>query len=143
MFLDLALLSELNGSLAFIYSRVDPAIVFALGFATLGTQALLWGIARDSADIEWWRAASIAAVITVVSLMVLRLLAIEESLAFGPIVAAIVGCAFATWLVGGFVYDLETWQRAVLTVTSPVIGTLSLVIGVWLRNAVIGGLMAS
>ncbi len=111
--------------------------------ATLGTQALLWGIARDSADIEWWRAGSIAAIITVVSVVVLRLIAIEESFAFGPIIAAIMGCAFATWLAGGFIYELETWQRATLAASSPVIGTLAVMAGVWLRNAVIGGLMAS
>ncbi len=129
--------------LSYIYGNTDPAAVFALVFCIPGLQLLAWCLARHSSDIEWWRAAALAAIVTVISIVVLNLLGLGEGLRPVPIVSAFVGCAFATWLGAGLLYDMETWQRVTLSLSAPVVGTIAWFLGVLLRNGIIESTMTA
>ena len=130
---------ETTATLALLYSRVDPATIFAWIVSVLGIQALMWGIARDSTDIEWWRAALLSTLVTGISFFVLAVVGTGDDggLPVGPIIGAAFATAFAVWIVGGMLYDPEVWQRAVLAAASPVIGVIAWILGLLLRNAII------
>ncbi|MCB1086426.1 MAG: hypothetical protein KDM63_05235 [Verrucomicrobiae bacterium] len=120
----------------------DPAIYFAFGLTLLGIQALIWGIARDNTDIEWWRSSAVAIVAVVIGSMILSFIVRQETFSAIPILGGIFGCGFAVWLIGGFLYELEIWQRLTLSLASPIIGGVGMFLGVLLRNLIIGGLSA-
>lgn len=118
--------------------RIDPAAIIAWVLTTLGIQALVWGIARDSADIEWWRSALLAVLVAGLSAFALAVANAGEGVSPGPIAGAVLGTAFAVWLIGGALYEVETWQRVVISLASPVIGMVAAASGIALRIAIIG-----
>ncbi|RYD38909.1 MAG: hypothetical protein EOP85_16775 [Verrucomicrobiaceae bacterium] len=99
-------------------------------------QWLLWSIARHSADIEIWRTTAFCLLVGVLTVM---------GLAFGGIggllSAAILGF-LGGWILLGYVFDLETWQRAVMTAVGPIAVVPSYLAGYWLKGVILKAMMA-
>lgn len=118
----------------FYFASRDPAIYIALLIAIVAIQALLWGIARFAVDMEWWKAAVLG--ITVLALGGMILPIVDGS------VKNLIGiyslCALAVWILAGFLYEPELWQRLVLTFVTPLLGAGAWLAGVALRNMILG-----
>ena len=114
----------------------DPASIFALILAGVFCQTLIWGIARDTTDVEWWRAFAIAAFVMVITgvLGTLGLRSEEERIL--KAVGAFAFIVFANWLFSGVLYDFETWQRVVVCVATPILCALAMLGGLYLRNLI-------
>jgi hypothetical protein len=123
---------EIDPILARLIVSRDPAGYFAIVYALAGIQTLVWAIARDNVDIEWWRALALAFIAVVVGGM-----AVAAGLSVGAL-GAILGCAFAIWLICGWLYDgLEIWQRVTLSLGGAVIGSIAMLLGIVTRNLIV------
>jgi hypothetical protein len=110
----------------------DPAIVFAFIFALLGNQGLIWAIARDNVDIEWWRASALAVLTAFMGSLAVPL---GVSLGLG----AILGSAFAVWLLCGWLYEgIELWQRAIMALGAAGLGWIAMLLGIQARIQILG-----
>lgn len=114
----------------------DPSFYFAFALAVLGTQLLVWGLARHSADIEWWRATAVSVIGILCGNLAMHFYASGSGLA--QVAGVLLGGAFVTWIVSGWLYEVETWQRAVLAFATPVIGTVAMIGGILIKIAIFG-----
>ena len=119
--------------LAYAYVR-DPAAAFALIFALIGVYLLIWLIARDTVENDWLRAFGIA-VIGIIAASAPTWWQDQGMLTFAGVLAF---GAFAVWIVCGWLYDMEIWQRLVTSLVTPPIGLLAFKGGVLLRQAIFG-----
>lgn len=94
-------------------------------------QGLLWSIARHSADLEWWRTVAFCAAAGLSTAFGLGLGGIE-----GIVTAALLGFPCA-WVMLGWVFELETWQRSVMTAVGPVAAAGSLWAGFQLKKIIL------
>ncbi len=132
------MLSTLFSSLYFtsrvIMMRRDLATVIAIILSILSVQLALWIMARHSADIEWWRATALGCVAAVVSPFAMAMFSKGIQMGAGSVIIAL----FAIWLIAGFLYDLEIWQKILLTLLCPVIGLGAYFLALLIRNAIFG-----
>ena len=125
----------------FLLARVyfvptDPGIyITAAIFVTL-TQLLIWSIARYSTDIEIWRCLALCAagIISIIGLSMGGLNGLLGGYAAG---------AFVAFLIAGFLYDFETWQRITVSAVTPILGIISFIAGYWLKGIILTKLLGS
>jgi hypothetical protein len=96
-------------------------------------QTLVWGIARHSADIEFWRTGAFCLLVGSMTLLGLAVGGVG-----GLATAAILGWVCG-WVILGYVFDLENWQRQVMTLVGPIAAALSYVGGYWLKSLFYSG----
>lgn len=94
-------------------------------------QWLVWSIARHSADIELWRTGAFCLLVGSMTILGVGMGGLG-----GILSAAILGF-LCGWVVLGYVFDLETWQRAVMTAVGPVAAVLSFLAGYWLKGVIL------
>jgi hypothetical protein len=118
-----------------VYST-DLGIYLTAGIYIGLMQWLIWSIARHSADIEIWRTGAFCLLVGGLTIM---------GLAFGGVggllSAAILGF-LGGWIVLGYVFELETWQRATMTAVGPIAAVVSALLGYWLKGFILTNIMA-
>lgn len=99
-------------------------------------QLLIWSIARHSADIELWRTGAFCLLVGCMTLLGVAMGGLG-----GILSAAILGF-LCGWVVLGYVFDLETWQRATITAVGPFAAVISFLLGYWLKSVILTNIMA-
>ncbi|RYD29064.1 MAG: hypothetical protein EOP87_18850 [Verrucomicrobiaceae bacterium] len=94
-------------------------------------QWLVWSIARHSADIELWRTGAFCLLVGSMTILGLGMGGLG-----GILSAAILGF-LCGWVILGYVFELETWQRAVMTAVGPVAAIFSFLAGYWLKGVIL------
>jgi len=110
----------------------EPGIYLASGINVVLMQLLVWSIARHSADIEIWRTVAFCLVVGTMAIFGLAIGGVE-GLASGAVLGFVCG-----WVVLGYVFELETWQRGVMAAVGPLAAYVSFSLGYWLKEAVFG-----
>ena len=109
----------------------DPVVYFTFLFSLVEIQLLVWLIARDYTDVDWWKSAALAVLATVGACVITYFLPdVVESIAVG------VAAAFGGWIINGFLYDELDWQRRLgISISIPIIGfgTLLMMSVLWIR----------
>ena len=121
--------------MAAIYST-DLGIYLSGGVFVALMQVLVWSMARHSADTDVWRTGAFCAVVGVMAAFGLALGGLE-----GVASAVILG-AVCGWIVLGYVFELETWQRGVMAGVGPIAAGVSLFLGYWMKGLILGALAA-
>jgi hypothetical protein len=116
-----------------VYSR-DLGIYLTAGIYIGSMQLLIWSIARHSADIELWRTGAFCLLVGCMTGIGLAIGGIE-----GIASAAILGF-LSGWAILGYVFELEVWQRGVITAVGPIAAGVSLFVGYWLKEVILSGL---
>lgn len=110
----------------FFHGPRDPGVYLVLLISILLVQLLVWGIARHSVYLDWWRSASLAIVAGVVTLLGMTI--------GGGFLPGFVFGVMAVYLFAGLVYEFELWQRIVVTVSVPILSFLSFIGGFALKD---------
>lgn len=113
-----------------VYST-DLGFYLTIGIYLGLMQWLVWSIARHTADIEIWR---IGAFCLLVGCM--TILGVGMGGLGGILSAAILGF-LCGWVILGYVFELETWQRAVITAVGPFAAVISFLAGYWLKGVIL------
>ncbi len=130
----------MTASLTFL-SRVyivptDLGIYLTALIMIILTQVLLWSIARYTTDIEIWRCLGFCAVVGAASAMGFALAGASGNGWWG-----VLGCgAFAGYLIGGFIYDFDLWQRIVVAICGPILAAIAFFGGYALKGLIYSGL---
>jgi hypothetical protein len=121
--------------IAVVYPK-DLGVLLSAGIYITAMQLLLWIIARHSADIDFWRTC-------------LYCLLVGAIMAFGVVAGNIGALAvafamalFCGWVLLGYVFELEVWQRAVVASVGPVAAVLSIFLGFALKKMFVSGMLA-
>ena len=116
-----------------VYST-DLGIYLSAGTYIGLMQLLIWSIARHSADIELWRTGAFC---LLVGSMTTLGLAIGGG--GGIATAAILGF-LSGWTILGYVFEMEIWQRGLITAVGPVAAAVSIFLGYWLKGLILSGI---
>lgn len=112
----------------------DPALIIALFILIPTIQLLLWGIGRYSLDTEWWKGTCLSAAVLVLCVMIPPI--VDNNLK--TLIGVYSLCALAVWIISHVLYEPELWQRVLLTLLSPLLGTGAWIAGIAIRKAVFG-----
>ena len=110
----------------------DLGLYLAAGLFFTLTQGLAWSIARHTADLDFWRTGAFCLVVGLMTLMGWQ---------FGGLVGVISGLALgmaAGWIILGFVFEFDPWQRWVMTGVGPILAMGSLALGYVLKGLILG-----
>lgn len=116
-----------------VYST-DLGIYLTAGIYIGLMQLLIWSIARHSAEIDVWRTGAFC---LLVGSMTALGLAIGGT---GGIASAAILGFLSGWTILGYVFELEVWQRGVMTAVGPVAAAVSLFLGYWLKTIILTGI---
>lgn len=116
-----------------VYST-DLGIYLTSGIYIGLMQLLIWSIARHSADIDVWRTGAFCLLVGSMTALGLAIGGVE-----GIASAAIMGF-LSGWAILGYVFELEVWQRGVMTAVGPVAAAVSLFLGYWLKGIILTGI---
>ncbi len=129
------------GDIAFLarmfFAPRDIGIYLTAILMLVMMQGLIWGIARHSTDIEFWRCVGLCAIAGIAAITGYAIGGSQ-----GWLLGILLG-AFAGYLIAGFVYDFDLWQRLVVTVCAPVFAFVSFYGGYWLKGILITKVFAS
>lgn len=92
---------------------------------------LTWYIARYTDDIELWKTGAFCLLVGSMTILGVGMGGIG-----GILSAAILGL-LGGWIVLGYVFELETWQRAVITAVGPPAAVGSFLAGYWLKGLIL------
>ncbi len=111
----------------------DPAAYFALAFLVLSIQGLVWGIGRDSLELDWWRTLPLA-------FLLLYAFPIVTATGLTPLSVGVclVLSAMLVWSLAGFFYEADRRQRFVMCSVLPFLGMVAFPLGVGLRRTLFG-----
>ncbi len=140
-FADIFSLASQDASSALaVFVRVPTDLGFYLfvGLTYGCTHLLVWLIARDSSDMDWWRSLGTSMSVAVPAGVALAFFQNEASLS--TVIGGILLALFIAWLVYGWLFDLEIWQRIVMTVATPAIAVGMFLVAYWLKGLILGGL---
>jgi len=95
------------------------------------TQLLIWGLARHSTYVEFWRSIAVSVVGVLCGSFVLRAIA---EFGISQIAGFALGGTFATWIITGWLYEFEIPHRVAVSLATPVIG-----VGTFLASSALCG----
>lgn len=95
----------------------DPVVYFAFLTLLLSLQLFIWLVARHVSDVPWWNTFGITFVVFTGTLI-----GTYVSFSFANVIATYLACGFIVWLVAGWLYEMEIWQRVVVSTFSPALG---------------------
>ncbi len=109
----------------------DLGLYLATGIYIGLMQWLVRSIARHSADIELWRTVAFCLLVGSMTILGVGMGGLD-----GILSAAILGFLCGRVILG-YVFELETWQRAVMTAVGPVAAIFSFLTGYWLKGVIL------
>ncbi|MDA7921459.1 hypothetical protein N9B21_01365 [Verrucomicrobiales bacterium] len=125
------MITEYAPSLSLILPR-DPAVYIAFLILIPTIQLLLWGIGRYSLDMEWWKGTSLSVAVLALGGLILPLVENNPKNFIGIYSL----CAIAVWIISNFLYEPDLWQRLVLTLVAPFLGSGAWIAGIAIRKAI-------
>ncbi len=113
-------------SLAFLYVEDLGFLFFAIAYL-ISSQALIWAMVRHSAETDLWRTGSVC--------FIVGWLAYFGSMlnSFNGMLGGYIFGAMASWLMFGFVFDLNLKDRIILSFVMPALAIVCLEFGFWLK----------